>query len=116
MITPIALGRRLRRARHHAGLTQQEAAALTRVSRFRLSAWEQGHRRAPLSMVLRLADLYGCPVRSLTDPRAPLPGTTLPVRPRVGMSRTITLHELHTSAHIRELVQRLTEADVVLSR
>lgn len=113
MMTPAALGRRLTRARHLAGLTQREVAAVTRVSRFRLSAWEHGRRPAPLSIVLRLADLYGCSVRSLTDSRAPLPGATVPVTPRVGVSRAITLHELHTSARIRELVERLQDTEAV---
>lgn len=61
----------MRMARERAGITQDAAAidlGLSGRSKSTLSAWEAGRREPKLSMIARMAVLYGVPVEFLTNP------------------------------------------------
>lgn len=59
------LGARLRQAREWAGFNQQEAAAVTGISREIISYWENERRTPGLAQLTRLAEAYGTSVGSL---------------------------------------------------
>ena len=64
-LTPIEIGERLRIAREVANKTQADAALAIDVARTTLIAIEQGHRRARLSEVQKLAKLYKTSVNAI---------------------------------------------------
>jgi len=55
------IGQRLRQAREFLGLTQSEAAQQLGITREYLSQLETGHRRVPLRLLAKMAELYGYP-------------------------------------------------------
>jgi transcriptional regulator with XRE-family HTH domain len=74
---PVNLGGRLRRARHHAGLTLKQAAARVDVSFSHLSGIERGVANPSLALLERLGQLYGTPTSTFWgqkgSPTEPLP-------------------------------------------
>ena len=64
-LTPTEIGERLRIAREAANKTQADAALAIDVARTTLIAIEQGHRRARLSEVQKLAKLYKTSVNAI---------------------------------------------------
>ena len=85
----VSLPTRLRAARQAVGLARVSVARALRIPASRLARWERGQTRVPLSVVLQLADLYGCGVGFLLTGRSPrgvraarlvsLPAQTLPL-------------------------------------
>ncbi len=85
----VSLPTRLRAARRAVGLARVSVARALRIPASRLARWERGQTRVPLSVVLRLADFYGCGVGFLLTGRVPrgvraarlvsLPGQPLPI-------------------------------------
>lgn len=65
-----ALGRRLRAARQHAGLSQQQAADVLCLSRPAISWMETGSRSVQALELKQLARLYNVSVMSLLDEAA----------------------------------------------
>lgn len=57
--------------RREAGLTQQEVAELLGISRNTLAAYESGKTDIPISVFIRLADLYKCDVHDVFGVYAP---------------------------------------------
>ena len=64
-MSPEHVGERLRIAREKANFTQEDAAKEIDVARTTLVAIEQGHRRARIGEVQRLAKAYGTSVNAL---------------------------------------------------
>ena len=64
-LTPVEIGERLRIARDEANKTQAEAAEAINVARTTLVAIEQGQRKARISEVQKLAQLYKTSVNAL---------------------------------------------------
>ncbi len=65
------MGRRIRRARELVGLTQEEAARRLGITREYLSMIETGKRRPPLSLLSKMAELFGCPVSWFYEQQEP---------------------------------------------
>lgn len=53
---------RIRKAREHAGLKQEELAALLSVTRHTLGRWEKGDNEPPTKKIEALAEVTGVPV------------------------------------------------------
>jgi transcriptional regulator with XRE-family HTH domain len=62
------LGRRLRRAREDAGLTQVQAAAALGVTQTLISNAERGHRMLKHLDLFQFAQLYGTTIEALAGP------------------------------------------------
>ena len=69
--TQTNLEARIRKAREQAGLTQEEVAEALFVSRQAVSKWESGLSRPSTDNLIRLAQLLGTDVQSLTQDPAP---------------------------------------------
>ena len=55
----------MRAARTNAGMTLEEAAEKLRVSKYKLSRWENFVTDVPLSIAWRMAELYKIPIQLL---------------------------------------------------
>ena len=66
----MSLGRRIKSARHTAGLTQEELAALTLTSRSHIAAIEVDAYNPSLITLQRIAEVLKVPVGSLIDDSA----------------------------------------------
>ena len=73
----------LKKARHHAGLTQEKAAAAILVKRSMIGAWEEGRCRPTLIVFPRVVLVYDILDWKgfITDPNW-MPGKELPTDPR----------------------------------
>ena len=69
---PADLGRRLRRAREEAGLTQDKASQEVEIDQTTLSKWENGQGSPDALTVIRLADLYGVRLEWLATEQQPM--------------------------------------------
>ena len=61
----------LKRLRSAAGLTQPAVAAALGISRSAVAMYEKGSREPELSLLCRLADLYGCSLDELAGRQHP---------------------------------------------
>ncbi|MBQ3124481.1 MAG: helix-turn-helix transcriptional regulator [Clostridia bacterium] len=64
-------GTKLELLRREAGMTQEEVAEYLGISRNTLAAYESGKSKIPLSVFIRLADLYKCDVFDVLGVHAP---------------------------------------------
>jgi Zn-dependent peptidase ImmA (M78 family)/DNA-binding XRE family transcriptional regulator len=64
-ISPVEVGQRLRLAREDANVTQADAGTAIGAARTTIVAMEQGHRRARITELQKLAMLYGTSVNAL---------------------------------------------------
>ena len=106
----VSLPTRLRAARRAVGLARVPVARALRIPASRLTRWERGQTRVPLSVVLQLADLYGCGVGFLLTGRSPrgvrgarlvaLPAPSLPVEAAAELA-CVRVHLARVDAALR---------------
>lgn len=82
----MTLGERIRENRVRAGLSQEQLAELTGVSRQAVGKWEAGQAAPSAEKLQRLADLFG---ESMVPPAAPPEEEPGPVSPAEGLAEEV---------------------------
>lgn len=67
-VTKQVIGKRLRKARENAGLTQATVAQRLRLNRENVTLWENGRQPVPAMRLDQLAKMYGRTIASLKEP------------------------------------------------
>lgn len=65
------IGPRIREARHLAGMTQKQLAALVHVETIQVSRWERGDSVPSVARLERIAEALGVPVTAFFGEQAP---------------------------------------------
>jgi transcriptional regulator with XRE-family HTH domain len=73
----IAIGRRVKEARQHAGLTQTELASRLELTRSSVANIEAGRQRVTIHWLIQIAEELDVPVTRLLVTRSEVPGDTV---------------------------------------
>jgi transcriptional regulator with XRE-family HTH domain len=67
------LGENIKKIRKEKNILQKEAAAAVGLNQSNYNKMENGHREPTVSVLQKLADLFGVPVDYIINPKNPLP-------------------------------------------
>ena len=108
-----AVSRNLKCLREANGFTQDKLAEYLGMGRSAYSNYESGDREAPLGMLEKLADLYGCDLFSLYEENADVRQMMLATAFRVD---NLAAEDMEQFAAFKRVVKNYMKMDILLKR